>query len=178
MRTFFVCFVMVALIASCTTIPQQGPVMSSDFSPRVTSDGVDVLPPGPSAGATQDDILAGFMAAGAAAQDNYRVARSYLSAEAQGSWNPNAVAYIRAGEPEVTLGGANIASYVLSVGASVDEFGRYFDSPEAPAQSFEFQFVLEEGEWRISALSDGVVLSQAAFREAFINQTRVQTCQS
>ena len=167
MRTFFVCFVMVALIASCTTIPQQGPVMSSDFSPRVTSDGVDVLPPGPSAGATQDDILAGFMAAGAAAQDNYRVARSYLSAEAQDSWNPNAVAYIRAGEPEVTLGGANIASYVLSVGASVDEFGRYFDSPEAPAQSFEFQFVLEEGEWRISALSDGVVLSQAAFREAF-----------
>ena len=42
--------------------------MSSDFSPRVTSDGVDVLPPGPSAGATQDDILAGFMAAGAAAK--------------------------------------------------------------------------------------------------------------
>ena len=47
MRTLFVCFVMVALLASCTTIPQQGPVMSSDFSPRVTSDGVDVLPRAP-----------------------------------------------------------------------------------------------------------------------------------
>ena len=155
------------LVASCTTIPNEGPVVSSDFSPRVSSDGVDVLPPGPSAGATQDEILAGFMAAGAAAQDNYRVARSYLSAAVQGSWNPNAVAYIRSGEPEVTLGGGNGASYVLSVGANVDEFGRYFDSPEATTQSLEFQFVLEEDEWRISALADGVVLSEAAFNEAF-----------
>jgi len=155
------------LVASCTTIPNEGPVVSSDFSPRVSSDGVDVLPPGPSAGATQDEILAGFMAAGAAAQDNYRVARSYLSATVQGSWNPNAVAYIRSGEPEVTLGGGNGASYVLSVGANVDEFGRYFDSPEATTQSLEFQFVLEEDEWRISALADGVVLSEAAFNEAF-----------
>jgi len=65
------------------------------------------------------------------------------------------------------VGGGNGASYVLSVGANVDEFGRYFDSPEATTQSLEFQFVLEEDEWRISALADGVVLSEAAFNEAF-----------
>ncbi|MFT6973202.1 MAG: hypothetical protein ACJAV4_000419 [Pontimonas sp.] len=158
---------LMGLVSACTAIPDSGPVMSSEISTRVDSGNVDVLPPGPSAGATQEDILAGFIAAGAAAQDNYRVARSYLAAETKDTWNPNAIAFISSGEPEVSAVSSNLSRYVVPVSASVDEFGRFFDSAAASDQALEFQFVREDEEWRIRALDDGVVLSEAAFEEAF-----------
>jgi len=167
MKASMSALVLVGLMSACTAIPHSGPVMSSEISTRVDSGNVDVLPPGPSAGATQDDILAGFIAAGAAAQDNYRVARSYLAEEIKDTWNPNAIAFISSGEPEVSAVAANFSRYLVPVSASVDEFGRYFDSSASSDQTLEFQFVQEDEEWRIRALDDGVVLSQAAFSEAF-----------
>jgi hypothetical protein len=167
MKATMCALTLMGLVSACTAIPDSGPVMSSEISTRVDSGNVDVLPPGPSAGATQEDILAGFIAAGAAAQDNYRVARSYLAAETKDTWNPNAIAFISSGEPEVSAVSSNFSRYVVPVSASVDEFGRFFDSAAASDQTLEFQFVREDEEWRIRALDDGVVLSEAAFEEAF-----------
>ena len=152
---------------SCTSIPSTGPVQSTERNAGIESTEFDFLPPGPSTGATQEEILAGFIAAGTAAQDNYRVARSYLAKDVQETWNPNASVLIRQGEPQISVVSSTVAEYVVPVGASVDELGRYLASPSPTPQTLDFRFIQEDGEWRISGLSDGIVLTEAAFAEAF-----------
>ena len=90
------------LLSSCTSIPNSGAVQSAEIDAGLSNADVDFLPPGPSAGATQEEIVQGFVAAGTAAQENYRVARSYLAAELVDVWNPNLSVAIRAGEPVVS----------------------------------------------------------------------------
>ncbi len=154
-------------LMACTAIPSSGPVRSLERTSAITSAVVDFLPPGPSTGATQEEIVAGFIAAGTAAQDNYRVARSYLAQTVQEEWNPNSSVLIRQGEPEVSLTSTISLSYGFLVVASVDELGRYSQSASITPQTLDFRMVQEDGEWRISGLSDGIVLTEAAFAEAF-----------
>lgn len=156
-----------ASLAACTSIPTTGPVLSAEIDERLSTVDFDILPPGPSAGATPEEILTGFIAAGTAAQENYRVARSYLSEDAAEEWNPNASVLIRSGEPQVTTVSDTVARYIVPVIASVDDFGRYSESPTSASQRLEYRFVQVDGEWRISSLPDGIVLTEAAFAEAF-----------
>ncbi len=169
MRTLRVGFLalVTAFVMACTSIPSSGPVNSTDRTTGVDTSDVDFLPPGPSTGATPEEIIAGFIAAGTAAQENYRVARSYLADEMSEDWNPNASVLIRRGEPLVSVVSNTVARYVVPVIASVDELGRFSTSASVSSQTLDFRLVLEDNEWRISGLSDGIVLTEAAFAEAF-----------
>ncbi|MEJ6619855.1 MAG: GerMN domain-containing protein, partial [Pontimonas sp.] len=169
MRKVFLPLLMglVTMVASCTAIPSSGPVISAQIEATTSSVDVDFLPPGPSAGATPEEIVAGFIAAGAAAQDNYRVAKSYLSESVRDEWNPNAGVIIRSGEPDISAVTNNTAQYVVLAMASVDELGRYFEGASSAEQALDFRFTKELGEWRLSAAPDGVVLTESAFSEAF-----------
>jgi hypothetical protein len=168
MRKLVIALLMGTLVLSgCTSIPDSGDVLSADIETASTSTDFDFLPPGPSAGASQEEIVAGFVAAGTAAQDNYRVARSYLTVGFIEVWNPNLAVAIRTGEPTVALTSDTTLSYSVPVIANVDEFGRYSSAASPTPQLLEFRLVEEAGQWRISAAPDGVVLSEPAFREAF-----------
>lgn len=168
MRKLVIALLMGTLgLSGCTSIPNSGAVLSADIETASTSTDFDFLPPGPSAGASQEEIVAGFVAAGTAAQDNYRVARSYLTVGFIEVWNPNLAVAIRTGEPTVALTSDTTLSYSVPVIANVDEFGRYSSAASPTPQLLEFRLVEEAGQWRISAAPDGVVLSEPAFREAF-----------
>ena len=156
-----------AVLMACTSIPSAGPVNSTDRTTGIDTSNVDFLPPGPSTGATPEEIIAGFIAAGTAAQDNYRVARSYLAENVEEGWNPNASVLIRRGEPLISVVSNTVARYVAPVIASVDELGRFSASPSVSSQTLDFRLVREDEEWRISGLADGIVLTEAAFAEAF-----------
>ena len=166
LRVGFLAVVTVFMMA-CTSIPSSGPVNSTARTTGVDTSDVDFLPPGPSTGATPEEIIAGFIAAGTAAQENYRVARSYLADEVREDWNPNASVLIRRGEPLVSVVSNTVARYVVPVIASVDELGRFATSVSVSSQTLDFRLVLEDNEWRISGLADGIVLTEAAFAEAF-----------
>ena len=156
-----------ALLIGCTSIPSSGPVNSTERATGADTSDVDFLPPGPSTGATPEEIIAGFIAAGTAAQDNYRVARSYLAEDVREEWNPNASVLIRRGEPLITIVSNTVARYVVPVISSVDELGRFSTSTAVSSQTLDFRLILEDNEWRIIGLSDGIVLTEAAFAEAF-----------
>jgi NACalpha-BTF3-like transcription factor len=157
----------VMVLAACTEVPRFGGVNSVEFEQVDDTADVDFLPPGPSVGASQEEILLGFIAAGTAAQNNYRVARSYLAEEIGSEWNPNQVALIRAGEGQVEPVSDNTLQFSLPVLASVDESGRYDQAQAIGFQDLVFSFVEENGEWRISDAPPGIVLTEAAFQEAF-----------
>lgn len=154
-------------LGACTTIPMAGSVQSADIAESSAGTDFDFLPPGPSAGASQDEIIAGFIAAGTAAQDNYRVARSYLTGDAREQWNPNATVFIRSGEPSVSQTSTTTLRFVVAVMASVDEFGRYSAMSTPTPQELQFRLTRDGDEWRIAQAPDGIVLSEAAFSEAF-----------
>jgi len=167
MRVVVAVLTAVLVLTGCTQIPRSGPVESVNPSSVLSDTDVDFLPPGPSLGASPEDILEGFIAAGTAAQNNYRVARSYLTEQFHDTWNPNQSVLISQGEASVIQSSESELVYRVQVVASVDEAGRYEVAAQPTDQELVFSLEQVAGEWRISDAPNGVVLAEVAFREAF-----------
>lgn len=160
------------LLTGCVSVPFSGGVeLGGDLSSGVDID-VDLSPQGPSKGATQEEILRGFLAATTAAQNNYGIARSYLAAEASDVWNPYESTLVRAREGVIAQVDEATLTYSVPIVASVDAVGRYSVADDAATQTLPaFRFVQEEGEWRIAELGNGILISQQAFPSAFSQHT-------
>ena len=154
-------------LAGCTQLPISSEVVAIDPDTVTVDTEVDFLPPGPTAGASPQEIIQGFIAAGAAAQNNFRVARSYLTEEYREVWNPNQSALISGGAWTISSLEPNQWLYTASVVASVDEAGRYEDVSPQSTQELVFSLNEVDGQWRISEAPDGIMLSEVAFRESF-----------
>jgi len=129
------------------------------------------VPEGPTEGATQEEILRGFLAAATGAQNNYRIARSFLAEETATTWNPQANTLVRGREGSVTRDDDDTLRYSAPIIAAVDAFGRY-SAAEGGVQELEpFDFVDVDGQWRIAAVGDGIVLSQQEFPSSFSQHT-------
>ncbi len=74
---------------------------------------------------------------------------------------------LKAGSSLITIVSNTVARYVVPVISSVDELGRFSTSAAVSSQTLDFRLILEDNEWRIIGLSDGIVLTEAAFAEAF-----------
>ncbi len=160
------------LLAGCVSVPFSGGVeLGGDLDTGVDVD-VDFLPSGPSEGATQEEILRGFLAATTAAQNNYGIARSYLAEDAADVWNPYESTLVRAREGVIATIDESTLTYSVPIVASVDAVGRYSVADDAATQTLPaFRFVQEEGEWRIAELGNGILISQQAFPSAFSQHT-------
>ena len=160
------------LVAGCVSVPfSSGVEVGGAVDADVDVD-FDFLPSGPSAGASQEEILSGFLAATTAAQDNYRIARSFLANEVADVWNPYDSTLVRAREGTVERLGDETLEYSVPIVASVDAVGRYSVADSTASQTLPaFRFVQEDGEWRIAELGDGILISQQAFPSAFSQHT-------
>lgn len=160
------------LVTGCVAVPFSGGVEQAGPVEGDVDVDFDFLPSGPSAGASQEEILRGFLAATTAAQDNYRIARSYLAGDIADVWNPYDSTLVRAREGVVERIDDGTLSYSVPIVASVDAVGRYSVSDSTASQSLPaFRFVQEDGEWRIAELGDGILISQQAFPSAFSQHT-------
>lgn len=160
------------LLTGCVSVPFSGGVeLGGDLNTGVDVD-VDFLPSGPSEGATQEEILRGFLAATTAAQNNYGIARSYLAVEAADVWNPYESTLVRSRDGVISHLDESTLTYSVPIVASVDAVGRYSVADDAATQTLPaFRFVQEEGEWRIAELGNGILISQQAFPSAFSQHT-------
>lgn len=160
------------LLSACVSVPFSGGIEAGGPVDTEVDVAFDFLPSGPSEGATQEELLAGFFAAATASQNNYRIARSYLATDAADTWNPYAITLVRSREGIVERLDDNTLSYTVPITASVDAVGRYAVSDSSTAQTLPtFGFVQEDGEWRIAELGDGILISQQAFPSVFSQHT-------
>ena len=170
MRKFLLTLTLLSL-AGCTGLPVDGPVLvGGPIGVEIRAE-VDYLPAGPAEGATQREILDGFIAAGASPQNNYRIARSFLSDPAAVTWNPARETVIRGVYASVKTESASTLTYSTSVVARVDERGVYQLPQTNSITTWEFGFVNVGGEWRLNSVPDLTVLTEVAFASAYDEYT-------
>ncbi|MCU1513937.1 MAG: hypothetical protein JWO10_1027 [Microbacteriaceae bacterium] len=157
---------LVAVLAGCVGIPgsssvNQGLAIAQDSSGA----NFEFNPEGPTAGASQQDILRGFVAAFTSSTGGYAVAKQYLSDEFASKWDPRQSVLIRSGVPRLLPIDSATMEYDFTTVATVDSAGSYTEATQS--SSLRFGFTKASGQWRISAAPSGIVLSQETFKRIF-----------
>jgi hypothetical protein len=155
-------------LTSCAKLPTVSEVrVGSDIQSELSSDYLYYSPSDPSVDATQQEILDGFLNAATGPQNDYEVARKYLSGEIASGWNPSAELLVGNTKPVVNISGTNEATVTFEASARVDELGRYQESVPSISRVLNFRFVIENGEWRISKAPNVTVLVRPIFDVLF-----------
>ena len=159
---------LVMSLTGCASLPVAGPVrIGPDLVSTTDGDSFYYSPSSPFDGASQTEILNGFIAAGTGPQNDYAVAREYLSESIRSSWNPNQEVLIQRSSPQVVISDQDTAELVVDVAATVDADGKYLVTPLGTGRVLEFSFVLENSQWRLSAAPDATVLIRPVFDVVF-----------
>lgn len=169
--------VVLAALTACVGIPTSGPV---GIGVEGVSDQGAVEPLGdpPPQDGEPTDIVSGFLRASAAgfsrdttagSVDDFRNAREYLSGEARRAWSPrDRVVVYASSSPALVLVGESRVEVEVRVSARIDADGRYQQAGADATETLAFDLVQDsEGQWRISGLEDGVVLSEPNFEAIY-----------
>ena len=77
-------------LSACGAMPRSGPVHKViEPTEQTQQSAMPFNPQGPRVGATAQEIVEGFLAAGVGAQDDYSVARQYLTPQLAATWKPD-----------------------------------------------------------------------------------------
>ncbi|MDT0267826.1 LpqB family beta-propeller domain-containing protein [Streptomyces sp. DSM 44915] len=175
------------LLTGCAAMPGSGSVQRVDSSQRAEGDSqVRVDGVSPQENASPQEIVRGFLEATTSDDAEYETAKEYLTPGRREQWDPFAGTTVLAVGPDFNLAeadpvpgaGAGAAavgteperetSQVEITGswlAEVDAGHVY--TPRDEEYSTLFQLRLVDGQWRIDALPDGLVMGEADFRRIF-----------
>lgn len=162
MQAAVLAVVAVVALAGCGGIPTSSDVQAGGIVTETRPSAI-TLPAAPRVGASQQEILTGFMQAATSPEKGYEIARMFLTTAASEEWSPNKSVQVTEGNPVIIPKGATSAEYSFSTRASVDAVGVYREQARQGTQSRPFSFEQVDGEWRISELQDGIVLSRYSF---------------
>lgn len=183
LRVLAAAFAVLALAATtaCSSpigLPTSGAIRATAPVEKQTRR-VYTSPEGPVQNDQPEGIVEGFfsaMPAGVQA-DGYRVAREYLSESASDTWNGDASAIIYDGTPTYSRKAIPRASSVetgaleidveMNVIGRLDGHGLFTPTVQDDPTVLSFTMIKESGQWRISGLDDGVVVSSADFEQVF-----------
>jgi hypothetical protein len=141
------------VLGGCSSIPRTGP-----FGPR--------------ADATMEEILAGFIDAATSPDNNYEIAREFLTPEFSDSWKSDSGVTVYDGSERnfVPVDEATMAFEVRPV-AEVNGNGEYHEEGATSSLGLRYSFTQVNGQWRISAAPNGTVLDQSTFKDVFSAQS-------
>jgi len=155
-------------LAGCAAIPQDGMVLTGPaVETEADQENLYYSPSGPEQGATKEQILNGFLNAGTGPQNDYAVAREFLSSKIKNKWQPNERVIIQKLRPAITVYPNNSASVSTTVLAQIDSTGAYSELNSGTLEYFQFKFVEENGEWRISEAPDLTLVIRPVFEVMF-----------
>ena len=160
-----------AVVGGCATIPTSGPVRTGDVA--LSNPGFAVpLANDPPQDGTQQQIVSGFLLAGAAGlSDEFTVARKFLTVRAATQWDPVArvlVYPLLGGGPEISIGADGSAIVDVPVQGSLDRTGVYTEAPPGAHEQLALTLTQTSDEqWRISGLDDVVLISASDFENEY-----------
>jgi len=156
--------ILCAVLSGCVVVPRSGGVqVGGPLSVQEERNPV-LNPSRPQPGASQADIVRGFLNAALNPSNGFAIAREYLTPEFSPRWNPVANVTIDTGLRSVSDDGT---SAVVQAVADVDGHGVYQAGNGAAPVTLKFALAQVNGEWRISQASDGIVVEQSFFDTVF-----------
>lgn len=160
--------VLLLMLSGCASLPVTGPVrIGPDLASGNSIDSFYYSPSPPVKGASAQDILNGFLAAGTGPQNDYAIAREFLSESIRSTWNPSQEVLIQRISPQITFADEDEASIEIELAARIDADGRYEAMPSGTTKMLTFGFVKENGEWRLSSVPDATVIIRPVFEVIF-----------
>ena len=150
-------------LTGCNAIPGSGPVQVGLDNLQQAEQQVQYNPDGPAVGASQEDIVRGFVQAATSSEDNYAVAREFLAPNYASQWNPDSDVLIDDGSRPFTANEDGSGTLAVAATAKLDVDG--FMLPIEPGESTNLRFELErvDDEWRISSAPNGIILDTTMF---------------
>jgi hypothetical protein len=156
--------ILVVLLASCARIPTSGPVGKSSEGSAGNVSAPVFLPAGPQPGAAPENIIEDFYRAGSGYEDDYAVAREYLTQASSVAWKPDQRALVYRAARVVPTSVANVYNYELDVAYTVDADGIATQSPPGTMENIPATLTQVDGQWRISAIPDGTAIPEETFK--------------
>lgn len=157
-------------LAACAGIPTDGPIQYGEREVGSTEP-LFPLAEGPRPGDGPTLMVRRFLeAAAAGVASDFSVAREYLTAGANADWNPNArVMVYQTGALTPDLDEDDgVVRYQVPVQAILDDSGRMTEGAEGQRSPYEISIVQNaQGEWRVSGLEDGVLISSNYLQSYF-----------
>jgi hypothetical protein len=163
--------VAVGVLSACVGIPASGPVVEGPTIDKAVGRPNVYLPEGPIPGADQEQIVRGFIASFVGPQNDYKVARQFLTTEFSGKWEPRSSVLVRTGGFSFASVDENTVTYSFKTRAAVDASGSYTESSTPLPQTLTYTLQKEGEQWRISDAPSGIVLSDGTFPNVFSPQT-------
>ncbi|MEU6775822.1 LpqB family beta-propeller domain-containing protein [Streptomyces sp. NPDC046759] len=164
------------LLAGCASMPDSGDLRNVESTPRQDT-GVRVFAMPPAEGAGPAEIMQGFLEALTSDDPAYDTARKYLTPEAAHKWRPERSTTVLANgpsiEPDCRAGNggepATGVSCVLAGSrvATVDAHQAYQPAGGFYSQKVHLARDAKNGQWRIDALPDGVVMGKSDFQRNY-----------
>ncbi|WP_448809395.1 GerMN domain-containing protein [Agromyces bauzanensis] len=155
------------VLTGCASIPSSGGVQRGDPAAADPVD-LDILAPGPVDGATQQEIVDGFIAAAQSPRGNYQVAREYLTPAFAEEWEADAAATIDVlAEREPEQVDESTIRVEATPAAALRENGQYEEPDSRTPIPLEYRLEQVEGEWRIAGAPIGILIDQVSFAQVF-----------
>lgn len=155
---------LIVLLSGCARIPTSGPVGKSSESSAGNVSAPVFLPAAPQPGASPETIIDYFYRAGSGYEDDYAVARQYLTQASAVSWKPDKRALVYREARVVPTGTENVFNYELDVSYTVNADGIATQSPPGTVERIPVTVTQVDGEWRISAIPDGTAIAEETFK--------------
>ncbi|WP_122820068.1 LpqB family beta-propeller domain-containing protein [Varibaculum vaginae] len=157
-----------SVLVSCAALPDSGPVHKGEVNID-SRNPLSQLASGPMDGASPEKLLADFQQACAAGTyDDYGIARQFLTTAQRQSWKPQERVTVLNPKTELKIIFDPETNEVTGVGQPSLRLNKAGISQKfRTEETIKYSLAKEKGQWRISSLPDGVVLTSSAFKNAF-----------
>lgn len=156
------------VLTGCAQLPRNGAIgIGQEIQFESDSNYLYYSPSSPSEGDAPQQIVSGFLSAGNGPQNDYSVARSFLTTGFQPEWKPSNEVLIQDGVPSFRFVSDTQATAEITVSAVIDAHGSYQAQPAGTKRYLNFTLAKQAGQWRISDAPNLTVLIRPNFSVLF-----------
>lgn len=170
LRKIFVVLLLplILVVSACAQIPRTSDVnLGPDLDPQNVSEPIYYSPSGPLAGASQEQVVSGFITAGTGPQNDYLIARDYLTNSFRAKWSPYDEVLVQQGAVKVNISSNQTATVTVNVQGRVDADGILHNFAKPITRQLTYQLVHENLEWRIASGPNVTILNKPVFDVLF-----------
>lgn len=168
MRKRFGWLILIISLTGCVGVPSESAIFEADPLEAQDSESiVRVIARGPEPGMNQIEIVQGFLDASASSENDFAIARSFLSPIAANNWKPAQSVQVYEGVGRLTSSEIDLISFSAPKEGEINSRNRY--QLANPAESFtqDFRLVQLDGEWRIRTAPEGLLISKADLNRSY-----------